>query len=176
MNRSLALLSATTICLVLTGCPGGASISTDYDHNANFSQFHTFSFAHVTTDNPLYEQRIRNEISKDLQAKGLQVAQRSGDLVVTAVGAIHNRKEYQTFYDDPGFGYYWGGFGPGFGTTRTTVQHYKVGTLVVDFYNGSSKQLLWRGIAKRGVSGSADQNRAGVDSAIDKMLDRFPPA
>lgn len=176
MKRIFLLACAATICLFLSGCPGGASISTDYDHNTNFSQFKTFSFGHVTTDNPLYEQRIRDEVSKDLQGKGLQPAQGGGDLVVTAVGAVHNRREYQTFYDNPGFGYYWGGFGPGFGTTTTTVQHYKVGTLVLDLYNGQSKHLVWRGIAKRGVSGNADSNTAHVNSAIDEMLSRYPPS
>ena len=176
MKRTHGFSLATALCVFLTGCPGGASISTDYDHNANFSQFKTFSFAHVTTDNPLYEQRIKDEVTKDLQAKGLQPASGQGDLVVTAVGSVRNRKEYQTFYNDPGFGYYWGGFGPGFSTTSTTVRHYKVGTLVLDLYNGNNKHLVWRGIAKRGVSGDADTNTAQVNVAIDKMLDRYPPS
>ncbi len=161
----------------LTGCPGGATIHTDYDHNTHFSQFHTYSFGEVSTDNPLFEQRIKDEISKDLQAKGLQQAQGTGDLVVTAVGSQHNRKEYNTFYDNPGFGgYYYGGFGEGFGTSTTTVMHYKVGTLVVDMYNASSKHLVWRGTASRGVSGNPDTNTAAVNGAIDHMLSNFPPS
>lgn len=177
MKRLISLAGATVLAASLTGCPGGATVHTDYDHNAKFSSFHTFSFGHVETDNPLYEQRIKDEVTKDLQAKGLQPADGTGDLVVTAVGSQHNQKEYNTFYNDPGFGYYYGGFGSGFGGgSTTTVQNYKVGTLVVDMYSSGNKQLVWRGTASRGVSGNPDDNRQGVHMAIDKMLSNFPPA
>lgn len=176
MKRIVSLAGVTLVMASLTGCPSSANIHTDYDHNANFSQLHTFSFGNVATDDPLYQQRIKDEISKDLEAKGLQQAQGKGDLVVTAVGAVHNRKEYQTFYNDPGFGYYWGGFGTGFDNTTTSVVHYKVGTLVLDMYNAQTKHLVWRGTASRGVSGNPDTNTASVDGAIDKMLSSFPPS
>lgn len=178
MNRTALVAGVTLLTLGLAGCPGGASISTDYDHNANFSQFKTFSFGHVETDNPLFERRIQDEVSKDLEAKGLRRAEGQGDLVITAVGSVHNRREYRTFYDNPGFGYYWGGFGPGFGPgyQTTRVVNYPVGTLVLDMYNGSNKQLVFRGIAKRGVSGDPDQNIAGVNSAIDRIVNAYPAA
>lgn len=176
MNRPLTFTFAAAFCAILTGCPGGGSVRTDYDHSTNFSQFHSFSFGSVHTDNPLYEQRVRDEVTRDLQGKGLQLASGTGDLVVTAVGAVHNRQEYQTFYDNPGFGYYWGGFGSGFGTSTTTVQHYKVGTLVIDLYNGQNKHLVWRGVARRGASGDAGANTAHLNSAIDRMFERYPPS
>lgn len=176
MKRMLTAAAATLMMAALTGCPGGASIHTDYDHNTNFSQFKTFSFGHIQTDNPLYQQRIKDEVSKDLEAKGLQPAQGAGDLVVTAVGSVHNQKEYSTFYNDPGFGYYWGGFGPGFSTATTSVQNYKVGTLVLDMYNASNKQLVWRGTATQGVSRDAGDATNHLFAAIDQLFTKFPPA
>lgn len=168
------LCSTTIICVVLTGCPSGAKVSVDYNHNTNFSQYKTFAFADVKTDNPFFEQRIEDEVTKDLQAKGLRRVDSQGDLEITAVGAVHNRKEYQTFYNNPGFGYYWwGGFGPGYSTTRTI--HYKVGTLVLDMYDRQSKHLVWRGTAANGVGNSPEQNTGRLDEAIDKMLKNFPP-
>lgn len=185
MKSKYLHLCAASLCIFLAGCPGGASVHTDYDHQANFSQFRTYSFGHVRTDNPLYEPRIRDEVARDLQAKGLhQATSGTGDLVVTAVGAVHNRKEYQTFYDDPGFGYYYGGFGPGYGLgyggglgySNTRVVNYKVGTLVLDMYNAQSKQLVWRGVARRGTSEHAGENTEHLNEAIDKMLDKYPPS
>ncbi len=170
MKSAIALSAAALAMLTLTGCPG-ASVHTDYDHHVNFSQFKTFSFAHVQTDNPLYEQRIKDEVTKDLQSKGLSLAPSGGDLEVTAVGAAHTEKEYQTFYNNPGFGYFYGGFG---GIQATTVRHYRVGTLVMDMYNGQNKNLVWRGTVSRGVSGSADENTGKLDDAIDVMLKNFP--
>ena len=156
----------------LAGCPN-ATVHTDYDHNANFSQFKTFSFAHVQTENQLYEQRIKDEVSKDLEAKGLQMTPSGGDLEVTAVGASHNRKYYQTFYNGPGFGYYYGGFGLGSQTTQ--VVHYKVGTLVLDMYDNQSKRLLWRGTASRSLGSSPEEKTSNLYATIDQMLSNFPP-
>lgn len=165
---------AAIVCIALTGCPSGARITTDYNHNTNFAQFRTFSFADVQTDNPFFEQRIKSDVSKDLEAKGLRELPSGGDLEITAVGAIHNHREYQTFYNNPRFGYYWwGGFGPGYTTTR--VIHYRVGTLVLDMYNGRTRHLVWRGTAANGISRSPDQNASQLNRAIDKMLKNFPP-
>lgn len=178
MKQYKTVITFALLTVGLTGCPGGASVHTDYDHKENFNQFHTFSFAHVTTDNPLNEDRVRSEVDKDLSAKGLHMVDSGGDVVVTAVGSTKNKQEYSTFYNDPGFGdYYYGGFGglgaPGYSTT--TVQNYKVGTLVLDMYNGQSKRLVWRSIANRGLSDSPNTKRAELTNAIDKMLSNFPP-
>lgn len=178
MKNPLVITSATLLAVGLTGCPGGTSVRTDYDHQANFKMFHTFSVAHVKTDNPLNEARVRNEVTKDLSAKGLRMVDSGGDLVITAVGSTKNKQEYTTFYNDPGFGYYYGGFGglgsPGYSTT--SVQNYKVGTLILDMYNGESKRLVWRSIGKRGISDSSEAKREELDAAVDKMLASFPPS
>ncbi len=172
MKRLFTLASAVVLTAGLAGCPA-ASVHTDYDHTANFSQFKTFSFARVQTDNPLYEQRIKDEVSKDLESKGLQMTSSGGDLEVTAVGASHQRQYYRTFYDGPRFGYYYGGFGLGSQTTQ--VVNYKVGTLVLDMYNNQSKQLVWRGTASRSLSSSPEEKTSNLYAAIDKMLSDFPP-
>lgn len=176
MKRIAAFAGATLLTLTLAGCPAGGSISTDYDHSTHLSQFKTFSFGHVQTENPLNEQRVREAVTKDLESKGLQRSDSKGDLVVTAVGATHNQQEYQTFYNDPGFGYYYGGFGSGYGMgyRNTRVVNYRVGTLVLDFYNSSNKQLVFRGIAKRGVSGDASANASHITAAVDAMINKYP--
>ena len=176
--KKITIPLAALLVVGLTGCPGGATIHTDYDHQVNFSQFHTFSFGHTATDNPLNQTRIRDEVTKDFSAKGLRMVESGGDLVVTAVGSTRDKQEYTTFYNQPAFGYYYGGFGglraPGYSTT--SVQNYKVGTLILDMYNAESKQLVWRSIAKRGISDSSDAKRAELNTAVDKMLGDFPPS
>lgn len=176
MKRISAAIGATLLTLTLAGCPAGGSITTDYDHSTHLNQFKTFSFGRIDTENPLNEQRVRDAVTRDLQSKGLQLAQGDGDLVVTAVGASKDKQEYQTFYNNPGFGYYYGGFGPGFGPgySNTRVVRYRVGTLVLDFYNHSNKQLVFRGIAKRSLSENASNNTSHLNDAIDAMINRYP--
>lgn len=68
-------------------------VRTDYDHHANFSQYHTYSWAKVKTSDPLWESRIQEAVDKELQSKGWQRVDNSGDVALTAVGSAHNEKE-----------------------------------------------------------------------------------
>jgi hypothetical protein len=175
--HSLAIPSALVLMLGLAGCPS-QNVHTDYDHNVNFASFHSYSWGTVQTSNPLNVQRIKAAVDPDLQAKGWQLMPTGGDVTVTAVGSAHNQKEYQTFYNGlGGEGYYWGGFGVygGPGISTTTVQNYKVGTLVLDMYDAKTKHLVWRGTASGGISNNPNDNQQRFNKASDPLLKNFPP-
>lgn len=159
----LALLAMGAIALA-------QDVKTDYDHHANFAQFHTYYWQKVQTTDPLWENRIKDAVDHELQAKGWQLVNGGGDVAVTAVGSARNEREYQTFYDGMG-GWRWGGLGE----TTTQVENYPVGTLVLDFYDAHNKQLVWRGVAEQTLSDKTEANEKKLDKAVDKMLDHFPP-
>ena len=79
-------------------------------------------------------------------------------------------KEYRTFYDGMG-GWRWGGFGE----TTTQVENYPVGSLILDFYDAHSKQLIWRGVATDSLSDKPEKNEQKLEKSVHKMLDHFPP-
>lgn len=173
MKRAALLSFLAILCVVLAGCPNSAKVNVDYNHNVNFAQFQTFAFADVKGDSPFFQERLERAVTRNLEARGLRRVPAHGDLEITAVGAIHNQREYQTFYDNPNFGYYWwGGWGPRYSTTREV--NYQVGTLVLDLYDGQSKHLVWRGTAEGGLSGSSDENIDRLNDAINKMFEHFP--
>ncbi|MGH9588261.1 MAG: DUF4136 domain-containing protein [Acidobacteriaceae bacterium] len=171
---SILLGCALVFCIGLTGCPSG-NVQVDYDHTVYFNNYKTFTFADVQTDNPFFEKRIEDAVTHDLEVKGLQFVPSNGDLEITAVGAVQNRKFYQTFYN-PRFRYYWWGWPgyPGYARTTRTV-HYKVGTLVLDMYDGHNKHLVWRGTAANGLTRSPRENTERLYGAIRQMLNHFPP-
>ncbi len=148
-----------------------ANVNTDYDHNVNFSQFHTYSWKALKTTNQLFESRVKDAVDHQLQAKGLREVAQGGDLTLTAVGAVHDRTEYQSFYNGMG-GWWWGGFG---NVETTTPVNYAVGTLVVDLYNTATKRLVWRGTASDTLSDKPQKNTKKLDDAVKKMFDKFPP-
>ncbi|MGB7730608.1 MAG: DUF4136 domain-containing protein [Candidatus Acidiferrum sp.] len=147
-------------------------VRTDYDKKADFESFHTYSWGKVQTGDPLWEPRIKDAVDKDLSAKGWQKVASGGDVVVMAVGAAKSQQEYQTFYDGLGGGWGWGGFGD---MSTTTVQNYRVGTLVIDMYDGNSKHLIWRGVSSDTLSNNSQHNEKDLDKAVDKMFKKFPP-
>ncbi len=160
---AIGLLAIATLALA-------QDVRTDYDHHANFSQYHTYYWAKVQTTDPLWQRRIQDAVDHQLQAKGWQRVEDGGDVALTAVGSARNQQEYQTFYDGLG-GWRWGGFGE----TTTQVETYRVGALVLDFYDAHNKQLIWRGVAQDTLSDKPEKNEKKLEKSVDKMLEHFPP-
>lgn len=145
-------------------------VKTDYDHHANFSQYHTYYWERVKTSDPLWQSRIQDAVDHELQAKGWQRVENGGDVALTAVGSARNQQEYQTFYDGLG-GWRWGGFGE----TTTQVETYRIGALVLDLYDARTKQLIWRGVSQDTLSDKPEKNEKKLEKSVNKMLEHFPP-
>jgi hypothetical protein len=169
--KVLHVLSSTVLFALAVALGAAAQdVKTDYDHHANFSQYHTYYWEKVQTTDPLWQSRIQDAVDHDLQAKGWQRVDNGADVAIAAVGSARNEKEYQTFYNGMG-GWRWGGFGE----TTTTVENYRVGTLVLDFYDADNKQLIWRGSAQEALSDKPEKNEKKLEKSVSKMLDHFPP-
>ena len=57
------------------------------------------------------------------------------------------------------------------------VYQYEEGTLVLDFVDGISKELIWRGVGTGEIDryASPEQQDKGINEAIYKILRNFPP-
>ena len=59
----------------------------------------------------------------------------------------------------------------GMGTTTTTVSKYEVGALVVDVWDASSKEAIWRGTAMNiMISDNPEKMAKRVDKALQKIV------
>ena len=159
-----------------------ADVKTDFDKHADFSRIHTYSWGNVSTSNPLFVNRIKDQVNRDLQEKGWQLVESGGDATVFAKGNVHNQQELQTYYNGfpGGWGgrWGWGGWGwrDGWGdTATTTVTNHPVGSLVVDIFDAKSKDLIFRGISAANLHDDPDKNTKELDKDIDKMFEHFPP-
>ncbi|MBZ5604393.1 MAG: DUF4136 domain-containing protein [Acidobacteriia bacterium] len=155
------------ICAVLF-----ADVKTDYSHSTDFMKYKTYSWVKLQAGNGLWQDRIRKNVDAALQAKGWQVSPSGGDVGVTAFGSTENQKTLQTFYDNLGGGWFWGGMD---GMATTTVENTPVGTLVVDLFDTHSKKLVWRGVATNTLSGDPDKNAKKLHDTVEDMFKHFPP-
>ena len=160
--------------MALLGSALGQHIQTDYDHQANFSQYKTYSWQEVKASNSLWDDRIKGAVNAQLASKGWTQVDSGGDVAIVAIKTTQTQRTLQTFYDGMGGGWRWRGFG-GFGESTTTEQDYKEGTLVVDMYDANTKQLIWRGSAEEMLSDKAEKNEKSLDKGIAKMFKGFPP-
>ena len=157
--------------ILLTAVTAWAGISTDYDHSVDFARYKTYSWGKIQTTNGLWDARVKDAVASRLAAKGWTEVPAGGDVIVAARDAIHNQHELNTFYDGFG-GRRWGG---GMGVSTTTVDNYKVGTLIIELFDGTSKNLIWRGSASNTLSNNADKNIKSLDKNVQKMFEQFPP-
>src|ERR1700758_2211472 len=164
----------TVVFLVALGTAFAQQVKTDFDHQANFSQYKTYSWQEIKPSNSLWDARIKSAVDAQLAAKGWTKVDSGGDVAIVAIKTSHTERTLQTFYDGMGGGWRWRGFG-GFGESTTTEQDYKEGTLVVDLYDAKTKQLIWRGSAEDMVSNKAEKNEKNLDKGVAKMFKSFPP-
>ena len=173
--RALSRVTIYSVVLMaLLGSALGQHIQTDYDHQANFSQYKTYSWQEIKASNTLWDQRIKDAVNAQLATKGWKQVDSGGDVAIVAIKTTQTQRTLQTFYDGMGGGWRWRGFG-GFGEATTTEQDYKEGTLVVDMYEANTKQLIWRGSAEEALSNKAEKNVKNLDKAVAKMFKDFPP-
>jgi hypothetical protein len=164
------------IVLLFTAASFAQQVKTDYDREANFSQYKTYSWEKVQTADQLWVDRIKEAVNKTLAAKGWTPVQSGGDVAIVAMETTQNQQTLNTFYDGFGGGSGWRGFGGGgFGDSTTTVQNYKVGTLVIDLFDSHNKKLIWRGSSSDALSNKSDNNIKNLDKGVQKMFDHFPP-
>jgi hypothetical protein len=162
------------LTLVLATVSFAQHVKTDYDHNANFGQYKTYSWQKVQTKDPLVVDRIKSAVNSALAAKGWTEVPSGGDVEVFAIETTQNQQTLDTFYNGFGGGRRWGGFG-GFGDATTTVETYKVGTLVVDLFDAKTQKLIWRSSSSDTLSDKADKNTKNLDKGVNKMFQHFPP-
>jgi len=160
---------------LFAGSTSAQQVKTDYDHSANFGQYKTYSWEKVQTKDPLLVERIEDAVNTDLSAKGWSLVPSGGDVEVFAVETTQDQQTLDTFYDGFGGGRRWSGFCGGFGDATTTVETYKVGTLVIDLFDAKTMQLIWRSSSSDALSNDANKNTKNLDKGVTKMFKHFPP-
>jgi hypothetical protein len=155
----------------LTAASFGQQVKTDYDHNATFGQYKTYTWEKIQTQDPLLVDRIKDAVNGALATKGWTQVDSGGDVSIVAMEITRNQQTLNTLYDGFGGGWRWGGFGD----ATTTTETYRVGTLVVDLFDAKTKNLIWRGSSSDTLSNNAEKNTKNLDKGVHKMFAHFPP-
>jgi len=179
MNMQRRISFFIGIALLFTTASFAQQVKTDYDRSTDFSQYKTYSWGSVQTQNPLFIDRIKTAVNSALAAKGWTQAESDGNVSVMAMEMTQSHQTLNTYYDSVGGGWGWGrrfgGGGDGFGEATTTQDTYRVGTLVVDLFDSSTKNLIWRGSLSDVLSDKSDKNIKNLNKGVVKMFDHFPP-
>src|SRR5258705_12254823 len=121
MNVQRTIFASVGTLLLFAAASFGQQVKTDYDRAADFSQYKTYSWEKVQTQDPLMVDRIKTAVNAAMTAKGWTPVASGGDVAVVAIEMTKTNRTLNTFYNGFGGGWRWGG---GFGDSTTTVNTY----------------------------------------------------
>jgi Domain of unknown function (DUF4136) len=174
-----ALLLALGLCfLLMTGTAFAQKVTIDFDRNADFSKYRTYSFGQGTpAPETLMNQRIQEAIERQLAEKGLTRVESDPDLIVVYHCAVDKQTQLNTTYlGGWGWGRGWGRWGGGIGGNAITqVEQIPVGHLIVDIGDAAEKRYIWRGTSSKTVSSKPEKNSKIIEEGVRKMFEKFPP-
>jgi len=174
INRSPLLNTGMTLAVALVSCIGATSqdVRHNYMPGVDFSNYHTYKWIEIeggAHPNQIVDAEIKQSVDSQLATKGLtKTDSGKADLNVGYQVAVDKEKQWNA----------WGtgrGFGGGMGTaTQSTIS---VGSLVLDMYDPTSKQLVWTGTATKSIDPSSNQekNQKNLNKAMQKLLKDYPP-
>lgn len=163
--------------LTLSSSVFAADAYIDYDHSTDFSTITTFQMADsskgsLAKGNQLLDQQVHKMITQHLTELGLREVSENPDQIVSYDASTKENHVLNTTPVGVGFGLGWRRFGGmGMATTRETT--FTEGTLVIDSYNPSGKQMLWRGIAEASVSENPQKTEEHISKSLDKLFKKL---
>jgi len=161
-------ICAMLLCIAST-IAVGQQVSVNYDHNASFAQYHTYSWGSNNANqiqNSILAQVAHQDIDAAMQGKGLQMVQESQnpDLILTANGGMKQQTSYSA----------WGMRGIGGGMGGISPEQNVEATMIVDLYDAKTQSLVWRGIAQNTLNNNGNKNQEMVQKAVTKMFKQWP--
>ena len=162
------VLCALLLCITST-IAVGQQVSVNYDHNASFSQYHTYAWASNNANqiqNSILAQVAQQDINAAMQGKGFQLVQENQN--PDHAPRCQRRVKATDLLERLGHARDWRG--NGWNHPQQNVE----GTLIVDLHAVKTQSLIWRGIAQDTLSNNGDKNQKAVGNAVTKMFKQWP--
>ncbi len=157
---------------------GSALVAQDVHSNSmpgtDFSKYHTYKWVAIegaSHPNQIMDAEIKQSVDSQLSAKGM--TKTDGDKADMYIGyqvAVDQQKQWNAY--GMGGGPRWGG-----GMASATSSTIDIGSLVVDMYDPTTKQLIWTGTVTKSMDPSSNQqkNQKNLDKAVAKLFKSYPP-
>lgn len=170
------------IILFAASCGPSLKVTTDYDRNAVFSNYKSFSVYNLKTTGSVSQinaDRIVNAIKAEMTAKGLQEAGSNADLIINAVTVLKDKQSVSSTTNYYGYGGmyrpygYWGG-GMATGNTTVSTYNYKDGSLIIDVVDNKTQKMIWQGTGNAEIDKAPKDPDAAIKNAVTKILESYP--
>ena len=198
--KNTKLVLGLVLVTGLISC-SGRLVRSDYDREINFARLETFDWKSESEYSPskglaknsLFEKRLRKAVEAELVAKNLSKQANSPDFLIAYSVEVEDKVDVRSDRFGYGYGYghgyrhgYYGfgyrsryyGFGYGsgyYGNGGLYGYQYKEATLILDFIDPASNELLWRGVYIDEIDDSGIMTEDKIHEAVKHILEKFPP-
>lgn len=172
------------LCLFILSPVFGQKVTADFDESTDFSKYKTYSFLGWQKDsdqllNDFDKDRLMTAFRAEMIARGLTRVESGGDLATTLYLVLNQETSttaYTNYYGGTGYRYRRGGYGwgNGYASTNYSENDYIKGTLVVDFHDSATKDLVWQGVASGTVSENPQKREKKIPKTVKKLMKKYP--
>jgi Domain of unknown function (DUF4136) len=163
---------------LLTSCGPQLTVTNDYDHTVNFSQFHTFRIVKLEQQYQALSQfnqtRVINAVRAQMLAKGFTESE-NADMLVNITSIMKAEKEIVANSYGYGGGYRPYAWGGGNMSTTVNVNNYVAGSLIVEVANAATSKLIWEGIGNQDINSPSSDPEKAINTTVQKIMASFPP-
>jgi hypothetical protein len=173
-NKINSILLTIIFSLSILSC-GSIKVASDYDSDADFSNYKTFAFYKSGIDkveiSDIDKKRILKSIQNTLLNKGLTIDENPDILINIATKSSENIYIDNSFYSP-----YYTGWYPYYGRGHRQVAYStSQGALYIDVIDTKSKQLIWQGKGIGVLSSKKADRDELVNNYVTKILEVYPP-
>jgi hypothetical protein len=178
MNYKRICLRAVGCCLALLvgSCGSRIPIHTSYDKSTSFEKYHTYALDLTAAElGPLGKHTLEESLRARLGARGLkEVADDQANLLVVCSIATEQKQVSSTVagrvYFPSNFGRYSGTAGI---VQAPQMTEYTYGSLIIDFVDATSRELVFRGIGSAKVN-TEEKNAAAINTVVRRVVAAIP--
>jgi len=188
------LSSLLVLSLIITSCGSSIKVSSQFDGEADFSKFKTYSYLGWSNNsdqlmNDFDKRRVEASFASEFEKRGMKYVATGGDIEISLF-LVTEQKTATTAYTNHygvggpvGYGYggyrgyYYGsawGWGGGYASTTYSEYDYTVGTLVCDVFDAKDKKLIWQSVGTGTVDGDASTRDKSIPKAVAKIMSLYP--
>jgi hypothetical protein len=173
-NKINSILFTILFSLSILSC-GSIKVASDYDSDADFSNYKTFAFYKSGIDkveiSDIDKKRILKSIQNTLLNKGLTLDENPDILINIATKSSENIYIDNSFYSP----YYTGWYPYNGRGHRQVAYSTSQGALYIDVIDTKSKQLIWQGKGIGVLSSKKSDRDELVNNYVTKILEVYPP-
>src|SRR5215469_5876298 len=170
----IRILILWALCCLVSSAAFAQDVTYNFMPGTDFSKYHTYKWVAIeggAHPNQIVDAQIKQSVDSQLVAKGMTKTDNDkADVYVGYQIAVDKEKQWNGY--EMGGGLRWGGMAT---ASSSTIN---VGTMVLDFYDPATRQLVWTGRATKTIDPSKNQekNQKNLDKAMAKLLKNYPPS